>query len=174
MIISFPDNFYEYSFHFISFFSIKAANILGYMAMTVMIHAPLTVETKNAIYIWEHVLIVELDGWICRAIWVEFHYLFDFLSDLINDDLKITWNIYCLIYITCISVDPIHNKIQFSEFQIQINHSNHWSINLKCHIIVKSIFIKECTVGWYGVKCSQECERHCRDGATCNHVVIVT
>lgn len=28
----------------------------------------------------------------------------------------------------------------------------------------------ECKEGWYGVNCKQQCERHCRDGATCNQV----
>lgn len=35
-----------------------------------------------------------------------------------------------------------------------------------------SIFsvLKECKEGWYGANCSQQCERHCGDGATCNQV----
>lgn len=28
----------------------------------------------------------------------------------------------------------------------------------------------ECTNGWYGVNCSQQCSRHCRYNTTCNHV----
>lgn len=27
-----------------------------------------------------------------------------------------------------------------------------------------------CRKGWYGVNCSQQCEGHCRDNNTCNHV----
>lgn len=31
----------------------------------------------------------------------------------------------------------------------------------------------ECSVGWHGVNCSQQCKGHCRDGDTCNHVTGV-
>lgn len=29
---------------------------------------------------------------------------------------------------------------------------------------------KECIKGWYGDNCTKQCEGHCRDGNTCNHV----
>lgn len=28
----------------------------------------------------------------------------------------------------------------------------------------------ECSVGWHGANCSQQCLGHCGEGATCNHV----
>ena len=30
--------------------------------------------------------------------------------------------------------------------------------------------IKECSKGWYGLDCKQQCSRHCKDNTTCNHV----
>lgn len=30
--------------------------------------------------------------------------------------------------------------------------------------------IKECTDGWYGENCKQQCSGHCRDKYVCNHV----
>ena len=32
------------------------------------------------------------------------------------------------------------------------------------------ILLKECTEGWYGLDCKQQCSGHCRDNAVCNHV----
>ena len=32
------------------------------------------------------------------------------------------------------------------------------------------ILLKECTEGWYGLECKQQCSGHCRDNAMCNHV----
>lgn len=28
----------------------------------------------------------------------------------------------------------------------------------------------ECSIGWHGVNCSQQCQGHCINGTTCNHV----
>nr|XP_022305773.1 multiple epidermal growth factor-like domains protein 10 [Crassostrea virginica] len=32
------------------------------------------------------------------------------------------------------------------------------------------VIVQECTAGWYGVDCKQQCSGHCRDDDVCNHV----
>lgn len=36
----------------------------------------------------------------------------------------------------------------------------------KCTFFCKT----ECIEGWYGMNCSQQCTKHCKDSKTCNHV----
>ena len=32
------------------------------------------------------------------------------------------------------------------------------------------LLLEECTNGWYGLDCKQQCSGHCLDNAVCNHV----
>lgn len=46
-------------------------------------------------------------------------------------------------------------------------HNHH---SLICNVYCMLSKQPECTNGWYGVNCSQQCSRHCISGTTCNHV----
>ena len=32
------------------------------------------------------------------------------------------------------------------------------------------ILLKECTAGWYGLDCKQQCSGQCKENIVCNHV----
>ena len=45
-----------------------------------------------------------------------------------------------------------------------------WSILRKVYDKITYVLIKECTAGWYGLDCKQQCSGHCRDDDVCDHV----